>query len=55
MAKYSYSGRSGSLGSNAGGVSSARLHQRSGSSNAFGGYAKIANNDGTYRMRKSGK
>lgn len=62
MAKYSSygnSGKSGSnsskSGSNSGGVSSARLHQQSGDNNAFGGYAKVANRDGTYRMRKTVK
>jgi len=37
------------------GVSSARLHQKTGSSNAFGGYTKTRSNDGTFRMRKTGK
>lgn len=55
MAKNTYSGNSGESGSTSGGVSSARLHQKSGSSNAFGGYAKVANTDGTFRMRKTGK
>jgi hypothetical protein len=36
-------------------VSPARLSQRSGSSNAFGGYAKVNYGSGTYRMRPSGK
>ena len=52
MAKNSYTGKSGS---NSGGVSSARLHQKSGPSNAFGGYIKVNNNDGIFRMRKTGK
>lgn len=63
MAKYrsySGSGKSGSSptrrsGPTTGSVSSARLHQKSGTSNAFGGYTKVANNDGTFRMRKTGK
>ena len=37
------------------GVSAARLHQKSGASNTFGGYTKVSNNDGTFRMRKTGK
>ena len=37
------------------GVSAARLHQKSGASNAFGGYTKVSNSDGTFRMRKTGK
>jgi hypothetical protein len=36
-------------------VSAARLHQKSGASNAFGGYTKVGNSDGTFRMRKTGK
>ena len=52
MAKNNSSGKSGS---NSRGVSSARLHQKSGSSHAFGGYSKVSNSDGTFRMRKDGK
>ena len=37
------------------GVSPARLSQKTGSSNAFGGYAKVKNADGTFRMRSTGK
>ena len=37
------------------GVSAARLHQKSGASNTFGGYTKVSNSDGTFRMRKTGK
>lgn len=56
MAKYrSSGGSSNSYRTSARGVSSARLHQKSGSSNAFGGYAKINNGNGNFRMRKSGK
>lgn len=36
-------------------VSSARLHQRSGASNAFGGYVKVSNSDGTFRMRRTSR
>lgn len=57
---YGGSGKSGTSStgksaSSSGGVSSARLHQKSGSSNAFGGYTKVKNSDGTFQMRKSGK
>ena len=53
MAKHSTGGNPGKSGSNSRGVSSARLHQKSGSSNAFGGCTKLSNPDGTFRMRKS--
>lgn len=36
-------------------VSSARLHQKSGFSNAFGGYAKVNRRSGEFRMRPTGK
>lgn len=36
-------------------VSPARLHQASGANNAFGGYAKVNHNNGTYSMRKTAK
>lgn len=53
-------GRTGSsyaskTGSSTRGASAARLHQKSGPSHAFGGYTKVNNTDGTFRMRKSGK
>lgn len=38
-----------------GSVSAARLHQKSGSGNAFGGYTKVNHSNGTFSMRKSGK
>lgn len=34
-------------------VSGARLHQKSGSQNAFGGYKKVDHGNGTFSMRKS--
>lgn len=40
---------------NARNVSSARLSQKSGYSNSFGGYTKVSYGNGTYRMRPSGK
>ena len=62
MKKNSYGGSRKSGSSSTGktrtassGVSAARLHQRSGASNAFGGYTKVNNSDGTFRMRKTGK
>lgn len=62
MKYYSYggAGRSGSSSTGkfrtaSSGVSAARLHQKSGASNAFGGYAKVNRSDGTFRMRKSWK
>ena len=62
MKKSSYGGspRSGSYstgktGAASSGVSAARLHQKSGASNTFGGYTKVSNSDGTFRMRKTGK
>lgn len=36
-------------------VSAARLSQRSGTANAFGGYAKINYGSGTFRMRPTWK
>lgn len=48
----SSAGRSGSTPRE---VSPARLHQSSGASNAFGGYAKVNHNNGTFSMRKTGK
>ncbi|MEU4483206.1 hypothetical protein AB0F68_34920 [Micromonospora sp. NPDC023966] len=41
MAKNNYCGNSGTSGSDFGGVSSARLHQKSDSSNESGGYTKV--------------
>lgn len=32
-------------------VSPARLHQKSGTANAFGGYVKVSYQNGTFRMR----
>lgn len=38
-----------------GGVSPARLLQKSGAQHSFGGYAKFARPDGTFTMRKTRK
>jgi hypothetical protein len=35
------------------GVSDARLHQKSGSSNSFGGYTKVNHGNGTFSMKKA--
>ena len=36
-------------------VSKARLSQKSGAENSFGGYTKVKNTDGSYTMKKTGK
>ena len=36
------------------GVSLARLHQHSGSSNSFGGYTKVNQGDGKFTMKRTG-
>ena len=36
-------------------VSPARLEQKSGSANAFGGYEKVKHDNNTFSMRKTGK
>lgn len=51
MAK-GYSGKS--YGSSRG-VSSARLNQKSGSRNSFGGYTKVKTGNGTFSMRRTRK
>jgi len=53
MAKYGSQGRGGQKG-RSGNVTSARLHQKSGAGNAFGGYTKVNNGDGTFTMKKTG-
>lgn len=55
MAKNNSSGRSNHSGASYRDVSPARLHQQSGTSHAFGGYAKVHNPNGTFRMRPYGK
>lgn len=63
MANYRSSGAKGSRGKasvnnsayTTRSVSAARLHQKSGSGNAFGGYMKVNHSNGTFSMRKSGK
>ena len=51
MTKHSFGGS----GSSPKQVSSARLHQKSGSSHAFGGYTKVNKGSGEFRMRPTGK
>lgn len=55
MAKNHSSGSSRNSGASHRVVSPARLHQQSGNSHAFGGYAKVHNPSGTFRMRPYGK
>jgi hypothetical protein len=38
-----------------GAVSAARLHQKSGAGNAFGGYTKVNHTNGTFSMKRTGK
>lgn len=49
------SGGAGSSYSSFRDVNAARLDQRSGSNNSFGGYTKVNRGDGTFRMRPTGK
>lgn len=46
---------SGQGGSTSRGVSAARLSQKSGTSNAYGGYAKVNHGDGSFSMRRTGR
>ncbi|WP_187994278.1 hypothetical protein [Schaalia sp. JY-X159] len=55
MSKSKSSRSSGSGKSSSRGVSASRLHQKSGASNSFGGYTKVQNSNGSFRMRPSGK
>lgn len=55
MAKNGFSKRSSASGASSRGVSSARLHQKTGFQSAFGGYTKVSNSDGTFTMRKTGR
>lgn len=38
-----------------GAVSAVRLHQKSGSSNSFGGFTKVNYGNGTFSMKRTGK
>lgn len=55
MVKNSSSGSSRHGNSSTKSVSPARLHQQSGTSHAFGGYAKVNHSNGTFSMRRTGK
>lgn len=44
-------GKGGSSNGAGKGVSSARLHQKSGSSNSFGGYTKVNHGGGNFSMK----
>jgi len=55
VAKNSSRGGTGKSSSSSKGVSSARLHQKSGSSNSFGGYTKVNQGNGNFTMRKTSK
>ena len=55
MANYRSSGSTGKSSASSRTVSSARLHQRSGASNSFGGVTKVNHNNGTFSMKKLGK
>jgi hypothetical protein len=48
-------GRSGSSSRGTRGVSAARLNQKSGASNSFGGYTKVNHGDGSFSMRRTVK
>ena len=55
MTKNQSSGNSDKSGVSSARVSSARLHQKSGSSNAVRGIAKVNHGNGSFTMRKTGK
>ena len=55
MAKNQSYGSSSKSGASSRSVSSARLHQKSGSNNAFRGVAKVNHGNGSFSMRKTGK
>ncbi len=47
------SSRGSNRSSSSGGVSQARLTQKSGAGNSFGGYTKVNKGGGTFTMKKS--
>lgn len=56
MAKnYNKSSSSGRSSSSTKTVSSARLSQKSGTNNSFGGYTKVKLGNGEFTMKKSGR
>jgi hypothetical protein len=54
MAKQSSRGTWGKGSSSARSVSAARLHQKSGTSNSFGGYTKVNRGNGSFMMKPIG-
>lgn len=54
MAKNSSRGGSSKSSYSSKGVSAARLHQKSGTSNSFGGYTKVNKGGGNFAMKKTG-
>lgn len=55
MANYRSHGGSHHSRSTVHSVSAARLHQKTGVSNAFGGYTKVNHHNGTFSMHRLGK
>ncbi|MBP3195139.1 MAG: hypothetical protein J6M05_05685 [Cardiobacteriaceae bacterium] len=55
MARSYSSSKGGSRSSSSGGrsYSSARAHQKCGSSNSFGGYTKVKHSNGLFSMQKT--
>lgn len=54
MAKNGNTGGYGKTDRSSKDVSSARLHQQSGSSNSFGGYTKVNLGNGDFTMKRTG-
>ncbi len=55
MGKKTGRGGSGKSSSSSKGVSAARLHQKSGTGNSFGGYTKVNKGGGNFTMKKTGR
>lgn len=55
MAKKNSGGSYSTSGSSSKTVSSARLSQKSGAGNSFGGYTKVNQGNGNFSMKKTGK
>ena len=53
MAKNSSRGGSSKSSFSSKGISAARLHQKSGTSNSFGGYTKVDKGSGNFTMKKT--
>ncbi len=54
MAKNSSRGGGSRSSRSSTGVSAARLHQKSGPGNSFGGYTKVNKGNGNFTMKKTG-